>query len=211
MRIKLITLFIIVVVFSACNNQGKAKKIFCDTVCMKDTLKFTGTHKLKPYVYISAKNCLSDTILWSYEGFGTNRKMAFPSIHLNKDFLRCYIKDTAYAWIVFNDCSTGRGYFFQLPFNKKADIRLSKAAINNYDPKFSVAENLIAYTDRGNIYVEDIVTGKTAMMTFGKPVDIDFDEIHNSIDSVKINRNSLWVKVKIDDEWKELKKDITLQ
>lgn len=201
--------------FGACKSSS-GLKTFCDTACLKDTIKFTGNHFLKPYVWISAKNCLADTLIWSYSGMGVNRKVGLSdflnkTVHLNKDYVRCFIKDTSYAWLLFNDCSTGRGYSLKLPFNKTNTIGRKSSNINNLDPKFFVAENMIAYTDRGNIYVEDMATGKKAMMTFGKALEIDYDAIHEYIDSVNVTNSRIWVKVKIDNEWKELEKEIVLE
>lgn len=96
-------------------------------------------------------------------------------------------------------------------FGKKASFKKSTSAINNFDPKFIVADSLLVYTDKGNIFVEDIPTGKKALMTFGKPLDIDFDAIHQTIDSVNITPGRIWAKVKVDDEWKVLEKNVTLQ
>jgi hypothetical protein len=202
-------------VFGACKSSS-GPQTFCDTTCLKDTLKFTSDYELKPYVYISAKNCQSDTLIWSYKGMGVNRKVGLSDflntvVHLNKNYVRCFFKDTSYAWLLFNDCSNGRGYSLKLPFNKKNDIGRKSSNINSLDPKFSVADNMIAYTDRGNIYVEDMATGKKAMMTFGKALDIDYDAIHEYIDSVNVTPARIWVKVKVDGEWKELEKKITLE
>ena len=69
----------------------------------------------------------------------------------------------------------------------------------------------MANTDRGNIYVEDMATGKKAMMTFGQKLDVDYDAIHEHIDSVNITNSRIWVKVKIGDAWKELEKKIVLE
>jgi hypothetical protein len=113
--------------------------------------------------------------------------------------------------MLFNDCLTGRGYQVKLPFDKKSNISKKSSGINNFDHKFSVADDLIAYTDRGNIFVEDITTGKKEMMTFGKATDINYDVIHETIDSVNITPARIWVKVKIDGEWKVLEKNITLK
>ncbi len=190
---------------------------FCDTSCLNDTLKFINpTHSLKPYVYISAKNCIADTLIWSYSGMGMNRKMDLPDllgavVRLQKNFVRCIFNDTSYAWLLFNDCSNGRGYYLKIPFNKTKSISRSARAINGLDPKFSVAEGLVAYTDKGNIFIEDMVTGKKAMMTLGEQVDFDFDAIHQSLDSVNITSSRIWVKIKLNAGWKELEKNITLQ
>jgi hypothetical protein len=48
-------------------------------------------------------------------------------------------------------------------------------------------------------------------MTFGKQLDIDFDVVHETIDSVNITPARIWAKVKIDDEWRVLEKNVTLQ
>jgi len=216
MRILIVLAIAILFAFSfgACKSSSGAKT-FCDTACLKDTLKFAGDFKLKPYVYIASKNCM-DTLIWSYEGMGINRKVGLTDflnthVYINKNYVRCFIKDTAYAWLLFNDCSNGRGYSLKLPFNKSASIGRKSSNINSLDPKFSLPENMTAYTDRGNIYVEDMATGKKAMMTFGKALDIDYDAIHEYIDSVNITNDRIWVKVKIDNNWKELEKKITLE
>ena len=201
--------------FGACKSSSSGKT-FCDTACLKDSIKFTGDHKLKPYVYITASSCIADTLTWSYSGMGVNRKMGIAdllnnSVHINKDYVKCFIKDTAYAWLMFNDCATGRGYQLKLPFNKTATIGRKSSGINGTDPKFSIADNMVAYTDRGNIFVEEMATGKIAQMTFGKALDIDYDAIHEHIDSVNVTSERIWVKVKIDNEWKELEKKIVLK
>ncbi len=196
------------------SSSGPAS--FCDTSCLKDSLRFTGGHSLKPYVYISASSCDADTITWSYSGMGVNRKMGIRDllnnpVKINKDYIRVVFNDTAAALVLFNDCQTGRGYQLKLPFNERDNLSRKSSGINNLDPKFSVDESMVAYTDRGNIYVEDIKTGKAAMMTFGEALDIDYDAIHDHIDSVNVTPTRIWVKVKIGEDWKELQKSITLE
>jgi hypothetical protein len=212
MQLKLIvSLSLYAFIISACRNKNAAttKISFCDTVCMSDSLKFIeNNNKLKPYVYISAKNCAGDTLTWGF--IGQNKNIAF-NYKLNKNYTRCYFKDTAFALLVFNTCENGRGYFLKFSFGKKASFKKSSGAINNFDPKFSIADSLLAYTDKGNLFIEDIPTGKEALMTFGKPLDFDFDAIHETLDSVNITRNRAWVRVKIDGDWKTLEKNITLQ
>ena len=199
--------------FYSCKSSSGKGKGFCDSTCLSDTLKFTGDHVLKPYVWILPKNCGPDSIIWSYSGMGTNRKTAFDyqDIALNKDFVRCIFKDTGYVFLLFNDCTTGRGYQIKLPFNKTDNMSKRSSGINNIDPKFSVANNLVAFTDRGNIYIEEPATGKKAMMTFGQATDMDYDVIHETLDSVNVTNTRIWVKVKIDGKWKELEKNITLE
>ncbi len=217
MRILLIPFLVILVFihFTNCKSSS-GSKTFCDTACLKDTLKFTGNHELSPYVYITARDCQADSIIWSYKGMGVNRKTGFTyllntQVNINKDFVRCFIKDTAFAWVLFNDCSTGRGFQLKLPYSKAEKFGMKSSGINNLDPKFAVADNLAVSTDRGNIYVEEMETGKKAMMTFGKALDIDYDEIHEFLDSVNITPTKIWVKVKIDGKWENLEKNITLE
>jgi hypothetical protein len=207
----IIVLSAALIIFLSCNNKNSAttNALFCDTACMKDSLKFIdNNNKLKPYVYISAKNCNGDTLTWGF--IGQNKNIAFD-YRLNKDYTRCYIKDTSFALLVFNTCENGRGYFLKLSYAKKSSFRKSTTAINNFDPKFSVADSLLAYTDKGNLFVEDIASDKKTSMTFGKELDFDFDAIHETLDSVNITRSRIWAKVKIDGEWKALEKNISLQ
>ena len=203
--------------FGSCKSSPSAPAAFCDTSCLQDSLKFIKEeHPLKPYVYISARDCNADTITWSYIDMGINRKLGLPdlvgtTVKLNKDFISCYIKDTSYAWVLFNDCNNGRGYSLKIPFNKKENIGRKSSAINKFDPKFAVADGLVAYSDRGNLFVEDMATGKTAMMTFGAKVDIDYDAIHETVDSVSVTPTHVWARVKLDNEWKTFEKDISLK
>lgn len=216
MRIVLVSLITIIYILGAGCKSSTKPQSFCDTACFGDSLRFTGTHELRPYVILSASNCQADTLSWSYDGMGVNRKVGLDDflntkVYLNRNFVTVFIKDTAYAWVLFNDCSNGRGYSLKLPFNKTATIGRKSSNINNLDPRFSIAENLVAYTDRGNIYVEDMASGKTEMMTFGKNLEIDYDALHDYIDSVNLTNDRIWVKVKIDNKWTELEKKITLK
>jgi hypothetical protein len=209
-----VTMIILLWSFGACKSSSPVT--FCDTACLKDTVKFVGNHPLKPYVYISASQCHPDTITWSYGALETNRKLSISyllesDVTLNKDYIKCYFNDTAYAWLLFNDCATGRGYQVKVAFSKTGKMSTRSSAVNGIDPKFSVADNLLAYTDRGNIYVEDVYSGKKAMMTFGQDIGTDYDNIHASIDSVNITDSKIWAKVKVGDAWKELQKNITLE
>lgn len=204
--------------FSCGNKNSNSAQWFCDTACQKDTIKFINeTHKLRPYLYISAADCLPDSVIWSYSGLGINRKLSFEDFgghkfNLNKDYMICYIKDTSYAWLVFNNCTSGRGYFAKIPFNKSENISRKGSALNKFDPKFAVADGLVAYTDRGNIFVEEMSTGKKAMMTFGEMIaDLDYDAMHEFIDSVNITPNRIWVNVLFGKNWTPIEKNITLE
>lgn len=195
-----------------CKSSG-APKTFCDTACISDTIRFTANHVLKPYVYITAKDCKPESIIRSHDAMGASLKtdFGFASVSFNKNFIQCLFSDTSYAYILFNDCATGRGYQVKLPFSKTGTISKRSSGINSLDPKFAVANDMIAYTDRGNIYVEQVSSGKKAMMTFGKGLDIDYDAIHEYIDTVNVTSERIWVKVKIDDKWTELEKKISLE
>ena len=217
MRI-LFLLFTAAAFFSCGNNSGNTAKMFCDTACQRDTIKFIEEgHKLRPYIYISAANCLPDSVIWSYSGLGTNRKLSFDDFgghkfNVNKDYMTCYFKDTSYAWLIFNDCSNGRGYFAKIPFNKSQNIQRKGSAFTKFDPKYAIADGLVAYTDRGNIFVEEMATGKTAMMTFGNMLaDLDYDAMHEFIDSVNITPTHIWAKILRGKNWEVVEKDITLE
>ena len=215
---KIIFAFIISVILLSCSNNSGKEKMFCEITCQKDTIKFKNeTHKLQPYIYISASNCLPDSVIWSYSGLGTNRKLSFDDFgghkfNLNERYMSCYFNDTSYAWLLFNDCSNGRGYFAKIPFNKSQNIQRKGSALNKFDPKFGVADGLVAYTDKGNIFVEEMATGKKAMMTFGKMLaDLDYDAMHEFIDSVSITPTRIWAKVLMGKEWESIEKNITLE
>ena len=213
----LLLLPVVAAILSCGGGKTVAEKPFCDTSCLMDTIKFIKEdHKLKPYLYISVKRCLPDSVIWSYRGLGTNRKLSFDDFGLkkfpvNKDHMSVFFADTSYLWLLFNSCDNGRGYLAKIPFNKSQKITRKGSAINKFDPKYAVAEGLAVYTDTGNIFVEDMATGKTAMMTFGKPIEMDYDYLHDKIDSVNITSSRIWVKVMIDKEWKTLEKNIALQ
>ena len=217
MRI-LLVIFVSAIIFSCGDKGGPTSALPCDTTCQSDTIKFIKEdHQLKPYLYISAANCLPDSVIWSYSGLGNNRKLSFDDFgghkfKLNRSLMDCYLKDTSYIWLSFNDCTNGRGYIIKIPFDKKQSIFRKSNALNKFDPKFAVADGLVAYTDRGNIFVEDVATGKKAMMTFGKMMaDLDYDAMHEFVDSVNITPGRIWAKVLLGKEWEVIEKNITLQ
>jgi hypothetical protein len=116
-------------------------------------------------------------------------------VRLNISAISCVIKDTSHAWLTFNDCITGRGYLFKLPFNKSTNITKISGALNRFDPKFVVDDILRAYTDRGSLFVININTGKDAVMTFKEAYDIDFNKIHEVVDSVNITPKRIFAKL----------------
>lgn len=215
-----ILLVITAVALFACGGDNNVvdEKPFCDGAGLGDTVKFIKEdHKLKPYLYITAKNNLPDSVIWSYKGLGTNRKYPFETFGLkkfplNKNYMTVYFGDTSYIWFLFNNCSNGRGYLSKIFFDKSKKIIRNGRALNNFDPKYAVADGLAAYTDKGNIFVEEMATGKQGLMTFGKWLEeIDDDYLHDYIDSVNITPGRIWAKVKIDKKWTILEKDVTLE
>lgn len=205
---------VVLLLIISCGEKKGSTSAACEQACPQDTLKFSNPdHPLKPYVYVTVKNCNADTVIWSYTGMGVNRKLELPAILLSKDLIRCTIIDTSKAWLLFNDCSTKRGFYLKALFDTKQKSlgSMNSKAINSLDKKFSVADGLVAYTDEGNLFVEDMTSGKKAMMTFGEQVPFDFNNIHHSLDSVNITASRIWAKVKLKAGWKELEKNITLQ
>ena len=200
----------------SCSLFSAAPPTFCDTACTTENIRFSGTHEDTPYVEISVANCLPDTLSWSYSGLGTKRKIGFAyligrSVKINKDFMKVQFKENQYAWILFNDCITGRGFQIKLPYDKETPFSLKSSGLNPMDPKFSIEEGLITNTDRGNLFVEDAIDGKKAMMTFGEKLDIDYDAIHDHIDSASVTRSKIWAKIRIGNEWVIKEKKIVLE
>ena len=213
-----IFLFAISAMLFSCGSKQEEPKPFCIAPCQEDTIKFKDErHKLQPYLYIKANNCGPDSVIWSYSGLGFNRKFPFEDFgghkfKLNPSHMSVYFNDTSSIWWLFNDCSNGRGYFAKIPFNKSLSINRTGRALNKFDPKFAVADGLAAHTDKGNLFVEEMATGKKAMMTFGQELaDFDPDAVHESIDSVNITPTRIWAKVMINKKWTPIEKNITLQ
>lgn len=128
MKLLIAPLFMIAIVsmLVSCGGSSSTPATFCDTTCLKDTLKFAGNHQLEPFVYLSVKDCKPDSIIWSYKGLGSNRKTKFDytSTSVNKDYIRCIFNDTSAAFILFNDCLTGRGFQIKLPFSKTENFSM---------------------------------------------------------------------------------------
>jgi hypothetical protein len=197
----------------ACKSSSGKPQSFCDTVCIKDTIRFLGTHPLRPGLALLPQDCGVDSILWTYDGMGFYRKvdLGFNDVKLNPQFIKCLFRDTSYAFLLFNDCQTGRGYQIQIPITKSGIYSKRSSGINSFDKKFDVEDGMLAYTDRGNIYVEEAATGKKAMMTFGQATDLDYDVIHDILDSVQVTRERIYVRIKLNNKWEELEKKIKLE
>ena len=212
----LLLLLLIGFFFTACNiGADKSAQTFCDTTCINDTFKFSNDHKLRPRVIITVNNCTADSITWTHDALPANRQMHMGTlldglVRLNNSAISCFIKDTSYAWVAFNDCLTGRGYLMQLPFDKTKSVRKMSSAINSFDKKFVVPDDIRAYADYSTIYVEDINTGKKEQMTFKEEYKIDFNNIHEVIDSVNISPGRIYVELVKSGEKIPLEKQISL-
>jgi len=208
LKLTIASIFIFSILFS-CKNSANGGATFCDTACLKDSIKFIKeASKLQPFVMITAANCKADSLKWGRLGY--RRSIEFPNkLKLNKDFAKVFYNDTAYVWLMFNSCETGQGHLYKLPFRSDAKMMISSRAINNLDKKFSITDGIAAWTDRGNIFLEDMATQKKAMMTFGVGIEtMDFEAIHETLDSVNITPTHAWAKVKIGEKWEVKEKDL---
>jgi len=197
------------------DKNATAAATFCDTTCNTDTLRFEGDHNLHPYVSISQKNCIADTLTWTHDDLPSKRQMQVPNllnntVRVNKTAANCYIKDTSYAYLSFNDCVSGRGYLLKLPFNKRENIAKITSALNAFDKKFVIPDDLRAYADYSTLYVIDVTTDKKEQMTFKEQYPIDFDNVHDVIDSINVSRDRLFVLLKKDGKEIPIEKKIAL-
>lgn len=201
----------------ACNSNKEAEvKSFCETTCDEDSIQFRGNNIEKSFVLVTIDNCEPDSITWGNQLMDAYRQLAFPElagriVKINKDNVKARIVGTSHAWITFNDCETGQGFIARLPFNSKENIIRKNSAFIATDPKYKVDESLVAYTDRGNLFVEEIATGKKAMMTFGAQTEMEYDKMHETVESVLVTPTEIRARVKIGKEWKDLEKKITLE
>lgn len=199
---------------TSCSNNADTAATFCDTVCSSDSLHFKGDNALNPMVSIGLNSCKADTVVWTHDLAGTKmlslRDDLGQDVYLNKSAIDAYFKDTSYVWLQFNDCKTGRGYLIKLPFSKSAERRKITGAFTKFDPKFSIAPHLIAYTDRGSVFVENLENGNTATMPFDKAYDIDFNKLHELVDSVNITSNRIYVQMIRDGKKVPYEKNVNL-
>lgn len=194
-------IIILVLALISCSSKKDTIVSLCKDPCLKDTLKFNGEHELNPYLYIVPANCFADTLVWSHKLMINDRKIVMSEytkrdVMLGPETAQAFFKDTSYVWLMFNDCNSGRGYVLQLPYNKSQAIKSYSSALNRFDPKFSVSDGLIAYADYSFLYIQDMNTGKTEQVLLSdKELEIDFNEIHKTFDSINVTRNRVWVKM----------------
>lgn len=193
-------IFLSVLFFAtSCGNNDGTGKTFCDTACNTDSINFKGNNTLNSIVEIGLSACKADTVMWTHD-FSSSKLLSLrddlgQDIHMNKAAVDCFIKDTSYAWLQFNDCKTGRGYLLKLPFNKAEERRRISGALTKFDPKFSIDPDLIVYTDRGSVFVENLQTEQKASLSFDKMYKIDFNKVHEMVDSVKVTKDRIFVQM----------------
>ena len=164
-------------------------------------------HPDTPFVTISKRNCIPDTIYWSHNNLPTTRKMGFKElvgkdVFVNKDFFNCYFKDTSYAWLEFNDCTNGRGFLVKLPYSKNDKWSIYTSTLNRLDKKFNIQDDMIAYYDETFIYAQEIATGKMDRMLMNNTkLDIDHNNVHGTFDSVHITRDRIWANIMINSKF----------
>ncbi len=216
MRYLFISSLTVIVIFliSCGGNSGNTGAVFCDTACKTDSLNFKGDHELNPMVDLGLNACKADTIMWTHDLAGSKlldlRDHLDQEVVINQSAIDCYIKDTSYAWLQFNDCKTGRGFALKLPFSKSEERRKVTGALTKFDPKFSVADGLVAYTDRGSVFVENMETGQQTLLAFDKPYDIDFNKLHEMVDSLHITKERIFVQMIREGGKKTYEKKISL-
>lgn len=185
------------------NTSDAQTGSFCkDSACMTAPFRFGSPTPDKPFVTVSFKDCKIDTIHWEKGKKEGAMDIIFKDfipndVRPSKSYFSCDVIADKYAWLKFNDCSTGRGYLIKLPFDKKETTAKYTSAINNFDPKFKVENGLVAYFDNTFIYVEDMNTGKTAqiLLTDTGITGIDYNNVHSVIDSVNITKSSIYAKI----------------
>jgi hypothetical protein len=207
-------LIVLIIALLSCGDNNGSGTMFCDTACKTDSMHFKGDHQLNPMVDIGLNACKADTIMWTHDLAGSKlldlRDHLGQDVYLNQSAIDCYIKDTSYAWLQFNDCKTGRGFLLKLPFGKSEERRKVTGAFTKFDPKFSVADGLVAYTDRGSVFVENMETGQQSLLPFDKPYDIDFNKLHEMVDTVSVTKERIFVQMIRDGEKKTYEKKISL-
>lgn len=196
------------VFFVSCTSPGK-KTSFCDTTCTNDNLRFDGDPVFQQMLTISLRKCAGDSVTWTHGQTLITKQIYLPDflssngqdkfIKINKAAVSCSFQDTTQVWLTFNDCVTGRGYILKLPYDGNKEKTKIKSALTSFDPKFAIDNDLRAYTDRGNLFAVNVKTGKEVQMTFGKEYDMDFDDIHKSIDTVNVTKSRMYIKIKDKD------------
>jgi hypothetical protein len=212
MRITFLFLLVGAIAFATSCSNSSSGKTFCDTACGTDSFNFKGADPLNPIVAIGVNKCKADSMLWAYDLVDSRlislSEFLGQPVNLNKSAIDCFFKDTSYAWLQFNDCITGRGFLVKLSYDRAKETRKITGAFTKFDPKFSIDPELVAYTDRGSVFVENMATGQKATLSFEKAYDIEFNKLHETVDSVNITKSRVFVKMV--EEGKVYEKKISL-
>lgn len=212
----IIGLIAIVVLVASCNNKEAGPATLCDKPCVSDTLNFTlQGNEFEPYVKLIPGNCLVDTVIWSSKVIPNKRKLhlstsleLIPAI--DKSTIKCYIRDTNYAVLLFNDCLTRRGFWLKLPLGNSGVTEQSLSAFNNADPRYKVEEGLICYKANNTFFVEDFMTGKKAIVQLPSPT-LEFETMYDVVDSVNVSRGRLFLNLKEGSKTTAFEKSIELK
>jgi hypothetical protein len=203
---------IAVICFASCSNNSAGTKTFCDTTCVKDSIAISGAAGSGQDLSIKINNCKPDTVSWSNKN--VTRRIAFneyinKDVRMNPNYVKAAFQDSC-VWLSFNDCITGRGYMIRLPYSGDEPIDKMTAALNSFDKKFTIDDDLRAYTDGGNIYVVNVKTGQKAEMTFKEAYKMDYDNIHTVLDSINVSKSRIYVKLLKEGQEVPLEKNISL-
>ena len=215
MRILILLSFIAAGLISCNSKEPEGPAPLCDKPCISDTLKFSIKDPMEPFLKIIPSNCIADTVIWSHKKMESNRKIHLSTymgsiLNLDNSKVKCYIKDTSYAFLIFNDCLTRRGYWLKLPFARGGSVEKSVSAINSFDPRYKVEDSLVCYKANNTIYVEEVMTGKKAIVEIPSPV-LEYDKMYDIIDSVNITRTRLFMNLKDGGKTVPFEKTISLQ
>jgi len=182
-----------------------AAKTFCkDSSCMADPIKVTSNAPGKPFVNVTFNDCKIDSIHFEKTG-GVKSDIVFAEFIPNEirptnDAFKIDMIEGKHAWMRFNDCPTGRGYALKLAFDGKGTTQKLTTALNNFDPKYKVADGLVAYYDNTFIYVQDMVSDKKAqqLLTDVGVRNHDVNDPHSLIDSLNITKENIYAKILFD-------------
>lgn len=213
---KIFGLLAIIVLAASCNNKEAAPVTLCDKPCVSDTLNFTlQGNEFEPYVKLIPGNCLVDTVVWSSKLIPSKRKIhlstnleMIPAI--DKSTIKCYIWDTTYAVLLFNDCLTRRGFWLKLPLGRSGKTEQSLSSFNNADPRYKVEEGLICYKSNNTFFVEDFMTGKKASVQLPSPT-LEFETTYDVVDSVNVSRSRFFLNLKEGGKTTSFEKSIELK
>jgi len=183
----------------SCGSEPEKPKTLCENPCLNDTLKYTADNPAKPFMNIIVSNCLADTVIWGHKYLPTYNAIHLSTfmdgiIQIGTNTIKGYIIDTTMAVLKFNDCGTRRGYWLKLPFNKSLGQEKSVSAFNNFDPRYSIDDDLLCYKAKNTIYVDNIRTGKQVTIEIEKP-ELDYQKMYDIVDSINITKTRFYMRL----------------